>query len=304
MKNICERVNNLDPNLCEKLKQNSYSYSTYIEKKFKELFPFSIKGETINVYDFKKQEFSQEKALKKAKEEGQTSLNLLDWLFNNKVGLTTENKIVQFLNQIYEIPSPLVIFVDSPTSQGDDNFQITGVPLNQKDAKEVTVPRGFPSMVMCFASFKEWKFIRNCLKIPDNIEKFKTDLAATEKKFFTVHGKNVTTESIVFQFKQAIARLEIFDVNIDHLYMEYQRGGMASISTGRVRKEQDIDQSGASIIPAQPNNIRGFLSNSFIENSNVKLYGIVPFLYALYSYSLTDDFFYCKFRTAVSSLEI
>ena len=46
--------------------------------------------------DFKKQEFSQEKALKKAKEEGQTSLNLLDWLFNNKVGLTTENKIVQF----------------------------------------------------------------------------------------------------------------------------------------------------------------------------------------------------------------
>jgi len=96
MKNICERVNNLDPNLREELKQNSYFYSTYIEKKFKEFFPFSIKREPINVYDFKKQDSSQEKALKKAKEEGQTSLNLLDWLFNNKVGLTTENKIVRF----------------------------------------------------------------------------------------------------------------------------------------------------------------------------------------------------------------
>lgn len=219
-------------------------------------------------------------------------MSLLDWLFNNKVGLTTENQIFQFLNRTHEIPSLLVIFVDSPTSQGDDNLHMTGVPLNQKDTKEVTVPRGFPSMIMRFASFKEWNSIRNCLKIPDNREKFKTDLAAAEKRFFTVHGKNVTTESLVFEFKQAIARLEIFDVNIDHLFMEYQRGGMASISTGRVRKEADIDPSGASIIPAQPNNIRGFLSNSFIENLNVKLYGIVPFLYALYSYSISDDFFF------------
>jgi hypothetical protein len=290
VKNICERVNNLAPNLREELKQSCYSYSSYIAKKFKEFFPFSVSENTSNLYDFKKQDSSQEEALKKAKEEGQTSLRLLDWLFNSKVGLRTENQIFEFLNQTYKIPSSLVIFVDFATSQGDGNLPMTGVPLNQNDPKEVTVPRGFPSMVMGFASFKEWDFIRNCLKIPENRQKFKTDLAAAEEKFFNAHNKNVITESLVFQFKQVIARLEIFNINIDHLFMEYQRGGMAPISTGRVRKETDIDQSGASIIPAQPNKIRGFLSNSFIENLNVKLYGIVPFLYALYSYSITDDF--------------
>lgn len=72
------------------------------------------------------------------------------------------------------------------------------------------------------------------------------------------------------------------------------RGAIKPFFTGRPRKEANIDNNGAIITPALPNRIRPRVSlqgTSFIENLNVKRYGIVPYLYALFHYSIQDDYY-------------
>lgn len=73
--------------------------------------------------------------------------------------------------------------------------------------------------------------------------------------------------------------------------MEFVRGAIEPVLTGRIRKETSIDKNGAVIIPALPNKIILFEGNSFIDNLDINLDGVVPYLYALFSHSIHDYFY-------------
>lgn len=99
--------------------------------------------------------------------------------------------------------------------------------------------------------------------------------------------RKVPTAKIVFEVKQAIARIDIMDTNIDHLYMEFLREAVKPIFTGRLRKEMANDFNKAIIIPAQPNLIRVFAENVYIDDiAHIKKYGLILYLYSLFTYSL------------------
>ena len=127
-------------------------------------------------------------------------------------------------------------------------------------AKEISVPTGFPSVLMSFGDFNVCQAIVKLLKIPSNLDKFRKNLNKGIADFFKEKGENGETEKIVFELKKAIARVSIVKTNVDHVNMEYTRGGIQLLLTGRPRRT--VDFSGAIITPSQPNNIRGFLSNS------------------------------------------
>lgn len=105
---------------------------------------------------------------------------------------------------------------------------------------------------------------------------------------------------IVFQLKQTLARLVVLVLNIDHIFMEYVRGAIKPVFTGRVKKITDIEKSGKAMTPALPNKIRGFEANYFINNLDIKLYGRVPYLYALFSHSIHDDFYLVSLELKLS----
>lgn len=72
------------------------------------------------------------------------------------------------------------------------------------------------------------------------------------------------------------------------MLIEPYRGAMVPTFTGRLRNEGAVDTNGAVIIPTQANTIRGYELNSFINDPNIKLFGLVHFLYALVTHSITD----------------
>ena len=138
---------------------------------------------------------------------------LFDWIFKGKdVGLTTTDGIIKLFNRIYDLPPSLTIFEIDSSFKGYELSKITGVASNKVYAKQVTVPREFPSMVMCFSEFKVCYTLLKRLKIPNNREKFKTDIDAAIQVFFEDKGQNPLTEKIVFQVKQAIARLDLLSL--------------------------------------------------------------------------------------------
>lgn len=59
----------------------------------------------------------------------------------------------------------------------------------------------------------------------------------------------------------------------------------------RPRLAAEVDPSGSIIIPTGPNEIRSFVNNSFINNLNIKLEGLIPYLYSVAIYSINDNLF-------------
>lgn len=103
---------------------------------------------------------------------------ILDWVFKGKgktAGLTKTENIVDLFVQIYDLlPSVPILKLDS-SLQGYEKYKIMGVPLNQRYAKDVKVPSGFPSMIMGFSEFMVWSHVLQRLKIPSLRDKFIKD---------------------------------------------------------------------------------------------------------------------------------
>ena len=188
------------------------------------------------------------------------------------------------------MPPTMMYFPQDFSLQGYENNQnqqkTYGVSADIS-AKEILVPTGFPSVLMSFGDFNVCQAIVKLLKIPSNFDKFQKNLKKGIDDFFKEKGQNDDTEKIVFELKRAIARLYIVKTNVDHVYMEYTRGGIQLLLTGRPRRT--VDFSGAIITPAQPNNIRGFRANSFIDDLNPRFSGLIEYFYSLFSYSIKDD---------------
>lgn len=297
----------LSPSEQNQLLKNCIFFSEHVGKMFK--FPFSKSEESgqssnlpaFNVLGLEEASVSQNEALTKAKEEGKASVITVDWLFKGKgktSGLTKTKNIVNLLCQIHDIPPSVPVLQIDSTLQGYENCQLMGVLFNPSYVKDVKVPTGFPSMIMGFSEFMVWDRVLDRLQIKNlaDAEKndFKTKLAQAVKEFKQIKGDTPFTNEIVFQFKRTLARLSFSDLNIDHIFMEYVRGAIEPVFTGRPRKITDIDKNGAAITPALPNKIRVRVSlqgNSFIDNLEIKLSGLVPYLYALFSHSIHDDLY-------------
>lgn len=217
-------------------------------------------------------------------------LDLVSYTFQIS-DLNKPSQIVELLSRVYNLPPSLPILEIDSSLQRYENFQRMNVTSNQSYAKEVTVPRGFPSMMTRFSEFKVWDRVINCLKIPSNRTIFKENFNQAVETFFEKYDKTYITEGIVFEVKREILRLNFTSVNIDHLFMEFVRGAAYPIVTGRIRKLTSIDSNGAILTPAQLSRIRSFEDNSFIDNLNVNLYGLIPVLYSLFSHSVQDDFY-------------
>ncbi len=83
-----------------------------------------------------------------------------------------------------------------------------------------------------------------------------------------------------------------FWISISIIYLwSSLEGRFFPLLTGRIRKETLIDKNGALIITALPNKIILFQANSFIDNLDIKLDGLVPYLYPLFSHSIHDYFY-------------
>lgn len=184
------------------------------------------------------------------------------------------------------------------------NHQKASGLSDESFAKNLNIPRGFPSVIMTFGDFKNWKALTKLLKVPPipkvptNRDQFKKDLNQAETDFFNEKGRNALTERIVFEVKQAIARFHVIDTQVAHINMEYTRGDVEVLVTrgdvevlvsGRTRNI--IDHNGSVIIPALSNGIRVFPDNSFIDDSTTKFYGLSAHLYSLFTYSLRDNWF-------------
>ena len=144
---------------------------------------------------------------------------------------------------------------------------------------------------MAFGDFKTLKAFTRLLKLPKDTdpETFKEILKKAEADFFKEKGTTALTQQIVFEVKRAIARFHLIDTQVDHINMEYTRGGVEVLVSGRPRNT--MDRNGSVIIPAISNNIRGFPNNSYIDDLTTKFYGLPAHLYSLFTYSLRDNWF-------------
>lgn len=210
----------------------------------------------------------------------------------DSIGLNTALQIKGLFCKVLDIPETMMYFPHGSSVKSFENWkkhQTTYGPSDEIFAKTLKVPRGLPSIIMAFGDYTAWKALTKLFKIPANRQKFKTDLNKGIDDFYKERGRSPLTKKIVFEFKQAIGRFYIMDTQVDHINMEYTRGGVELFLTGRPRKI--IDRSGALIIPTQSNRIRGYQDNSFIDDLTSKSNGLVEHLSSLFTYSLRDDWF-------------
>ncbi len=131
------------------------------------------------------------------------------------IGLTTASQILRLYRKVYDLPDTMTYFPQGSSVQNYENMQNHQKASGLSDesfAKNLNIPRGFPSVIMTFGDFKNWKALTKLLKVPPipkvpaNRDQFKKDLNQAEADFFNEKGRNALTERIVFEVKQAIAR--------------------------------------------------------------------------------------------------
>ena len=296
LRNVCA---NLSPFLQEHLFKNIMSDYRQIEENFNELFPQVINNDGLTPYNFQESSNAQKERLKEANQAGKISVAFLDWLFTEDVGLGSSKKIGNLFDQIYNLPKTLPISLAPATFQGYQIFRMMENPLNQSYVKDVEIPRELPFMIMCLGEFNMWSNFLTQFKITSDAA-FKKDLATAEETFYSKYGKNLDTEEIVFKTKKFIGRILVYKLQVDHIFIEAFRGGMEPILTGRIRKEGAVDINGSIMTPELPNKIRGLLLNSFINNTSLKLSGLVNFSYALFTHSIKDSAYLASLELAFS----
>ena len=169
---------------------------------------------------------------------------------DKKVGLQSSNQIQTLLDKLYKMPKYLIVTEtnlsahESPKginccalrNHAYRNFKIKNEKDQELFVTSVRVPSGFPLVVMFYGNFADCPNIRHLLKISRNRERFKKILKTLLKGFIKNTKKNDKTEAIVLELKQTTAILNFLVSHIEHLFMEYIRGAIATIFTGRPRK--------------------------------------------------------------------
>lgn len=217
---------------------------------------------------------------------------------NSSIGLNSASQIKELFCKVFDIPETMPYFPHGSSVQNYQiwkKYQTTYGSSGEKFAETLKVPRGLPSVIMAFGDYTVLRALTKLFKKPKDRKKSKSRKAFIFKEalnegtaaFYKEKGQTPLTEKIVFQVKKAIGLFATMDTQVDHVNMEYTRGGVEVFLTGRPRKI--IDRNGAAVIPAQSNRIRGFPDNSFIADSSFKFNGLVKFLYSLFTYSLRDD---------------
>lgn len=107
------------------------SYGREIAESYNGLFSPVTNNESLYLSKFQEPSQVQKECLKQANQCGKISMAFSDWLFTKSVGLSSTKKIVNFFDQIHNIPNTLPISQANTSFQGYQTFQMMGGAENQ-----------------------------------------------------------------------------------------------------------------------------------------------------------------------------